>query len=294
MSYEKTTLKEEIVVKHIVSVHYFEFSKDYTFAGESHDFWEFVYVDKGEAEVMADKYVYKLKKGEIIFHKPNEFHNLWSNGKVAPNIVILSFVCNSKSMSFFKEKILSIGDYEKNLMASIIREAKDAFSSPLDDIFLMRLERNTIQSFGCEQMIKIYLEQFLLSLVRKGNSINSEARITKSTKEHSDGDIVSKVIDFLEKQIYNSISFDEVCKYSGLGKTNLKVLFKERTGSGVMEYFKKLKIEEAKGLIRQSGMNFTETSNKLGYASVHHFSKQFKKATGMTPSEYASSVKVKI
>ena len=38
-------------------------------------------------------------------------------------------------------------------------------------------------------------------------------------------------------------------------------------------------------------MNFTQISAHLGYTSIHYFSRQFKKIVGMTPSEYASSVK---
>lgn len=131
MNYVKTVLKEEIIIKKIVSVHYFEFAKDYVFEGEKHDFWEFLYVDKGKAEVMADMQGYELKQGEMIFHKPNEFHNVWVNGKVAPNIVVAAFECKSRAMRFFENKILRIGDYEKNLLAQVVREAGEAFSSPL-------------------------------------------------------------------------------------------------------------------------------------------------------------------
>lgn len=52
-----------------------------------------------------------------------------------------------------------------------------------------------------------------------------------------------------------------------------------------------MKIDAAKQLIRTNHLNFTQISEKLGYTSIHYFSRQFKKLTGMTPSEYASSVK---
>ncbi len=52
-----------------------------------------------------------------------------------------------------------------------------------------------------------------------------------------------------------------------------------------------MKIDAAKQLIRTEQMNFTQISEKLGYSSIHYFSRQFKKVTGMTPSEYASSIK---
>ncbi|MEG2287978.1 MAG: helix-turn-helix transcriptional regulator, partial [Ruthenibacterium sp.] len=59
-----------------------------------------------------------------------------------------------------------------------------------------------------------------------------------------------------------------------------------------MEYFGTLKINAAKRIVREGNHNFTEIAVLLGYNSIHYFSRHFKKVTGMTPSEYASSVKV--
>ena len=46
-------------------------------------------------------------------------------------------------------------------------------------------------------------------------------------------------------------------------------------------------------MIRNEQLNFTQISEKLGYTSIHYFSRQFKKLTNMTPSEYASSIKAR-
>ncbi|MGE5583237.1 MAG: AraC family transcriptional regulator [Bacillota bacterium] len=294
MNYQPTLLNEEIIIKKVVSVHYFEFAKDYVFSGEKHDFWEFLYVDKGEAEVMADTQGLKLKQGEMIFHKPNEFHNVWANGRVAPNIVIVAFCCKSKAMRFFENKIISVGDVEKNLMAQIIREAKEAFSSPLNVSELEKLERRPRQLFGSEQLIKLYLEQLMIYLVRKGGSIKKESRLSSTAKERSDEDRTRMVINYLQEHINDNLRFEDVCQFSNLSKTNLKTIFKEKTGASVMEYFKNLKIEEAKKLIREGECNITEIAERLGFTTIHYFSRRFKQATGMTPSEYASSVQVKI
>lgn len=292
--YEKTKLIEVFDIKKIVSVHYFEFAKNYVFDGEKHDFWEFVYVDKGEVEVMAETTGYKLKQGEMIFHKPNEFHNVWANGKVAPNIIIVSFECLSSHMDFFKNKIFNIIDSERTLLAQIIREAKEAFSTPFDVSCLAKLEKRTSQLFGCEHLIKIYLVQLLINLVRINSNIRGESRISKVTKERSEGEMIKKITTYLNNNIYNNLTFNDVYEFCALSKTNLKSLFKEKMGVGVMEYFKALKIEEAKTLIKESELNFTEISEKLSYASIHYFSRHFKRATGMNPSQYASSVKIMI
>ncbi|NLY17745.1 MAG: AraC family transcriptional regulator [Clostridiaceae bacterium] len=294
MDYIKTPLKNDLVIKKIVTIHYFEYAKDYVFEGEKHDFWEFLYVDKGEVEVMADNLGYKLKQGEMIFHKPNEFHNVWANGRVAPNLIVISFECKSPSISYFNNKIINIGDSEKELLANILREARNAYSSPLDDPSLKKLEKKSHQPIGCEQLIRIYLEQLLINLIRKGSKLNVASKPSSSVKNRSDTDLVKRIINFLKENVHTSLTFDDVCRFSNLSRTNLKVLFKEKTGLGVMEYFKNLKIDESKTMIREGEYNFTEIAHRLGYSSIHYFSRHFKKVTGMTPSEYAYSVKIKI
>lgn len=291
MDYIKIPLMEEITVKNIVTIHYFEYARDYIFHGESHNFWEIVYVDKGEIEVMADKTGYKLKHGEMIFHKPNEFHNLWANGQIAPNLVIVSFECKSPSMKFFEGKIIKGEDNESKLLANIITEARNAYSSPLDDTFLKKLKKRKNAAIGSEQLIKINLEMLLISLLRKGRSVNKTKKISTVTKQRFDDDKTEKIIQYLEKNIYNNISFEDVCRFSNQSKTNLKNLFKTIKGIGVMEYYRNLKIEEVKRLIREEPNNFTDIADKLSYSSIHYFSRHFKKATGMTPSQYATSIK---
>jgi AraC-like DNA-binding protein len=273
-------------------VHYFEFAKNYTFEGERHDFWEFVYVDKGEVEVIADDRRLPLRHGQMICHKPDEFHNILGTGTVAANIVIVSFECNAKHMEFFNNKIIQIGDLEKKLLTLIIKETKEAFSSGLDIISLQQMEKRDEQLFGCEQMIKTYLEQLLIRLVRSEGSAQEKKQLMKTNKEMLYANLTRKVIDYLTVNRNKNITLSNVCKYCNLGKSNLQVIFKENTGFSVMEYFRYLKIEEAKIMIRETDETFTEIAFHLGYDSIHYFSRYFKKATGMTPSEYALSVKI--
>ena len=51
MDYKALRLERPFEVDEVVSVHYFEYAKNYVFEGEKHDFWELLYVDKGEVEV---------------------------------------------------------------------------------------------------------------------------------------------------------------------------------------------------------------------------------------------------
>jgi AraC-like DNA-binding protein len=106
--------------------------------------------------------------------------------------------------------------------------------------------------------------------------------------------MIKKIISYLKEHVGSNLTVDEIKRYSKLSKTSLNVIFKAKTGYSVMEYFKMLKIEEAKSIVREGQLNFTEIAEKLGYQSIHYFSRQFKNISKMSPSEYAISVKAKI
>ena len=95
-AYESISLMENLVITEIYSIHYFEYTKDFVYEGESHDFWELLCVDNGVIEVTAGDQNLVLEKGEMIFHKPNEFHALRANGQIAPNLLSWSDSHRSK------------------------------------------------------------------------------------------------------------------------------------------------------------------------------------------------------
>ena len=54
----------------------YHWDKNHLFTGESHNFWEFVYVDKGDVTVITKESETILKSGEMVCHKPMEFHSI--------------------------------------------------------------------------------------------------------------------------------------------------------------------------------------------------------------------------
>lgn len=296
MSYECISLSQDLEINEIVTIHYFEYINTFSFPGESHDFWEFLYVDKGEVEVNADGQKFTLEKNQIIFHKPNEFHGLKANGIIAPNLIVISFYCDSPCMAFFENRILHINELERNLLGQIIREANNTFSSPLDDPHLKKLERQKDVPFGSEQLIKINLEYLLINLIRRYStkedapSLNA-LKQTKITKINYDDEVIKRIIHYMENRLDQKLSIEQICLDHSIGRSQLQNLFQSKFQCGVIEYFSKMKIEAAKQYIRERHLNFTQIAEKLGFGSVHYFSRQFKKLCNMTPTEYSTSVK---
>ncbi|MEG1857938.1 MAG: AraC family ligand binding domain-containing protein, partial [Pseudoflavonifractor sp.] len=141
MSFRPVVLARPVAVDRVVTVHYFEYSSSYYFEGETHDFWEFLYVDKGELDVEAGAARHHLTRGQLIFHRPGEFHALRCNGTVAPNLVVVSFCCESPAMEFFSGRVMAAGDGERALLGRIVLEGEHAFSTPLGDPTTTAMER---------------------------------------------------------------------------------------------------------------------------------------------------------
>ncbi len=292
-------LQNDLTITTLYSVHYFEYMKDYSYEGESHDFWEITYVDKGEIEVCVGEKEIVLQQGEILFIKPNVFHNLRANGIKAPNLVVISFDCRSKAMQFFQDKVLKISTLEREFFSEILIEARRAISSPLNVTYLYELKRQAPAQFGSEQLIRLYLEYIFIALYRRNNpqaitnptGSHTNKKFTSIKQEYEEDKIYEKIITYMQEHNDVFLTIEEICRDNLVSKSQLQDIFARRHNCGVIHYFIILKIEHAKQLIREQKLNFTEISEKLGYYSLHYFSRQFKTITGMSATEYCNSVK---
>ena len=166
MEYKRLPLRNDLTVDSVVSVHYLEYTRTFTFAGELHDFWEFIYVDKGRVFITAGNSEIALETKQLYLHKPMEFHSIRCDGSSTANAVVVSFDSDCAALHSVAGRILSGSDEMLLLLAHMVSEARKAFSSPLGDPGAKELVRRESQPFACEQLIRLYLEQFLIQLVR--------------------------------------------------------------------------------------------------------------------------------
>lgn len=278
-------------VEKIITVFYMELSKDFRYDGESHDFWEMVYIDKGEMLCTADKTSFTLKSGELTFHKPNEFHNLSGNMSSSPNVSIMTFECKSRAMQFFEGKIFHLNAEEKSFMSMLFEEALSCYrlydeANPL----LQKINKIPDAPFGSSQMTKNLLEIFLIKLTRNTDILTKQSR----SNIHLDGKNipypVKEIIDFLHSKVYDKICLSDVAAAVQKSPSAVKKLFSQYMSIGIISYYNSLKIREAKHLIREGNYNFSQIAEMLHFDTSQYFTKCFKDATKMTPSEYKRSI----
>lgn len=287
--FTKTELSQVIQIDCIITLHYFEYTKEFQFKGESHDFWEMVYVDFGEVYVLADDIEYILKQGEAYFHKPNEYHSIWSNNTYS-GVTIITFESHSEAMSYFNNKLLVLNDNQKQHIAKILEEGTKTFQEPFNIVDQDKLILSPDAPFGSEQLIKTNIEQMLIDMVRCDKAISKKTQVSRSHVKNENL-IVEKISDILHDNLCGQISLDLISSQIGYSKSYAKTLFKNATGMSIIQMFLKMKIDYAKKLISEQKYSVTEISEILGFNSVHYFSRVFKKVTGIPPSDYSNSVR---
>jgi AraC-like DNA-binding protein len=290
-NFKATHLSTSLEINDIMTVHYFEYPNIYTFSGEKHNFWELIYVDKGNIKIIADDSSYNLKQGDAFFHKPNQFHNVDCKGKIAPNIFIISFVCNVEQLKILQDYPVNIIESEKYFLNAILNEARSAFKTPLDDYHAKNFVLNEPLDFASLQYIKIFLEAFLITVIRRLES-KRENRNFSNLVNHASAhkEVFNKTKYYLENHLSVNLTLSQICKYSACSRTLLQKIFYDEVGWSVIQYYCRLKIEKAKEEIRKGYHNFSEISYSLGYSSQPYFNRQFKQITGMTPHEYKNTI----
>ncbi len=278
-------------VEKIITIFYMELSKNFYYEGEKHDFWEMVYIDKGEMLCTADDKRFILKSGEMTFHKPNEFHNLSGDSNIAPNVSILTFECKSRAMKHFEGKIFRLNAEEKSLLSTLFSEGLSCYQ--LEDEhnpLLQKLKVTPHSPFGSSQMTKNMLEIFLIKLCRNTDVVTKEMRQSYVIDGVDVPYNVKDILDFLDNNIYGKVTIHDIAKQLDKSESTVKQLFSQYRDGGIIKYYTSRKIKEARKLIREGNYNMTQIADMLQFDNPQYFSKCFKAVTNMTPSEYKASI----
>lgn len=114
------SVREQIRITDMYSLFEVHYDNGYAFPGETHNFWECVYVMEGAACVSGNERVYNLPQGSIIFHKPLEFHKFTVNGTEGADLLIFSFSAEGPLTSYLAEKVFALSASQQDLVRSML------------------------------------------------------------------------------------------------------------------------------------------------------------------------------
>jgi len=291
MAFELTPVQKEIEITGFHAIYYLEFDIDFYHPPESHDFWELVYVDYGTIDAIVDGVGCSLSSGQVIFHQPTEPHSHIGNGHDAGNVVVISFSCDSPVMSFFNRKIFSLQKSSQKVLSLFLAEAANALGQICRDYSDTSPLDFSNAPLGSTQLMQGYLTEFLFSLIRNSSTTAvTPLEATQDARQLAESSLVNSIIYFIQDNLDKPPSLALLCSHFSVGRTYLSRIFKEATGNSPVNFWIGAKMKEAKKLIREGNLNVTQISEALGFAGIHHFTRMFKRITGMSPTAYKNTV----
>ncbi|MBQ4526757.1 MAG: helix-turn-helix transcriptional regulator [Clostridia bacterium] len=289
MKFDLQSFNVQINVSKIAYIHYFEFTNHYHTQNDSHNFCELLYVDKGTLSVHARNFSGELCVNQLIIHRPDEIHSLTTSDTVAPNVIIIGFECENNELIPFSQTPVTLTPEQTKTLSKILQEGMSVFEPPYDIPNTIHMPKRKEYPFGADQLLKIGLESFLISLIREHEIPEPGSKIPVKKNPG-----IYAVYQYITENYNTKITLDNLCFLFAVNKTSLCRDFRQEFGITVLGYINSLKIREAKSLLRSGNYSHTEISEKLGFASIHYFSRMFKKHTGQSPSEYIKTVKSRL
>jgi len=288
MEREGIRLADTLQVTALTSAFFYELPADFDYDGEQHPGWEFVYVERGRVAAGADDATYILKSGEMVCHKPMEFHKL-KPYQGSASVIIFCFLCDSPRMQYFSRKILSITSRQKQFLDHIAETAKDflAHKHPLDIVRDGGMEKSQTATEIQAQAIKNSIELLILSLLT-AESTKRETRIADYAQWQERKTLTCDIEAYLRKNLEKPLDLGQISQKFSYSLSSIKRIFKAETGSSVMEYLNWLRMQKAEKLLRETNLSVSEIALETGYANVYYFSNAFQKHTGMRPSRFRS------
>ena len=253
---------------------------------------EIMYITRGIGTRFVGDCIEQYEEGDVCMIGPNLPHE-WRNDHAyfdKESGLRATCICLFFKREIFDPNFIRLPEMNniRDLIERSRRGLKFTGNSKLE---ITRFIRSSVNDVGVRKVTNLLTllelmatstEYELLASVGFTNSVNSE-----------DFERFNKVYKFLVKNFATSIRLEEVSTLVGLTPTAFCRYFKERTKKTFVEYLNEMRIGYSKKLLLENKMKISTISGEVGFPNLSNFISQFKKVTGMSPSQFQKQFGVK-
>ncbi len=255
----------------------------YEVDGHLQQFIEISFITKGTGSFYINEQEFAVNEGEIFINLPGEVHRIRANSNSKLHFYFLAFSFNQSTepeleptSSFFNKAIEP-------------RKAVDKYD--MDRVWDMLLKEFYAESPMTHALIQTYLYQILILTYRSFLLYKPVNKLKKN--ENVVGGTVYSVIKYIDDNIYNLKNIRVISQDLSYSYTYISHLFKNKMRITLQNYVNFKRIEKSIELLNDETLSISNIANKLGYESLHAYTKAFKKTIGMAPTLYRKKCLVK-
>ncbi|MEF9961271.1 MAG: AraC family transcriptional regulator [Erysipelotrichaceae bacterium] len=263
-------LVPSLSINEIFGYYYQVRNANYVFPGEQHDFWELSFIDNGILDSTIDDQTFQLKNFDLILYAPGQYHTQSTKEHQSCSYLTILFDMDIKE----PERII-------NRVFSANRDIHNALND------FIKVSSN--ETFYDSELMLCYLKELIVKLLQF-DFLSLTPIASTPMQQRFENELLNEVLLYINENIYESLTIEEICHKFSISRSSLQTLFKNNLNIAPKQYISDLKLNKSKLLIKESMYTISEISSKLGFTSIHYFSRKFKQQFGITPSDYAKTI----
>lgn len=249
-----------------------------------HDFFEMVYVKKGNAVFEIAGQPVPIGPNDIVIIKPNQKHKLIVKSEAGCEFIVLSFGFTSQKNTEFSEVPLEdflnfVNSKESGAFITLKVSQKNDIITLLNRILKERDSTDIGSEFLTRLMV---LELFvLISRALKMEWENSIKFKSPKLKE-----LIEISVNYINNNFERDISLGDIARFVFLSPSYFTRAFKDEMGISPINYLLKVRIERSKELLAETDTKISNIALNVGFSNQQRFNEIFKKYTKSTPLQY--------
>lgn len=271
--YEFLAVLPRIEIQKILGYYYRIRTPSYCFRGEHHEFFEFTYVDTGELETEVDGVLYHLKEKDIMIYGPGQFHTQYTDSEHSASYITVLF------------DMRNLTPVEQEIWYDALINRVFHYDQKINALIKAFVRESTTGIPYMNSLMLCLLTEIVIRLLQ--GTYASPMNQTASTVHQSAMDeLFERIIAYIDENIYDPLTIPEICEHFSLSRSALQLLFKNSVDQSPKKYINDKKLERSCQMLLENRYTISEISLRLGYSSIHYFSKSFNLKYHMSPSEF--------
>ena len=249
-----------------------------------HDFYEVNFLVSGNVTYIIESRTYHVRPGDMLIISPRELHQVHIQPDAAPYERYMLWISPTllQQLSDSQADLARCFDSNRPNYSNLLHLPSQQRSSipAMMESLCRELEK---PDFGTELLRTSLLTGLLILINRLAESPAA------SEPETSAGQLVARVIDYINLHYQQPLSLDDLAEHFFVSKYHLSHEFRKQVGTGLCQYLQKKRLLIARQLMTQ-GQKPVEVSAACGFGDYPAFFRAFRKVYGVSPREYVQSL----
>ncbi|MGN0728287.1 AraC family transcriptional regulator [Treponema sp.] len=242
--------------------------------------FEIHFFAEGEGTFFSNKTSCAIRNNSLFLVFPHEFHSILPKEVKKPLTYYAVLFSLEKSEENLRQLLMQAGRKKRQSLAE-----SDSVSIKFMMEDIMRLSK--AESADLRKSAALLLESCLLRWFGEQNGISQDSPVPRNSTAAKG--YVGRAVKFMEGKVCKRCTVAELASFCGISQEHFIRIFKDEMQMTPHQYFTRLKIQTAALALINSRAPVSQIADDFSFENQFHFSRVFKKCTGLAPSAYRAA-----